>query len=150
MPKSYAEVYLHVVFSTKDRPPFLQDAMIRSDLFAYLGGICHGKVDCPSIAIGGHVDHVHSLVRLGRLTAIADLVRDLKRDSSPWLKQKGLASFAWHRGYGAFSVSPGHVGEVVAYIAGQEEHHKKVTYQDEFRRICRKYGVQLDEEYAWD
>jgi REP element-mobilizing transposase RayT len=151
MPQSLAQIYLHLVFSTKDRRPFLQDAALRGELHRYLGGTCN-KLDCPVLRVGGAADHVHILCRLGRSIAVADLIKELKRDSSQWVKTKAasLADFYWQNGYGAFSVSPGHVEALREYIASQEEHHRTVTFQDEFRRLLTKYGLEWDERYVWD
>jgi hypothetical protein len=91
------------------------------------------------------------ICRLGRQITVADFIRDQKRGSSSWLKTKPrLRYFAWQSGYGAFSISPFHVGPLTRYIQNQKEHHKKETYQGEFRRLCKKYGVELDERYVWD
>lgn len=149
MPQSLSCVYAHIVFSTKDRRPFLQDKSFREDLFAYQAGICRGA-GSPAVVIGGHVDHVHLLVRLGRTGSIADLLRDLKRDSSAWAKTRGVRAFTWQGGYGVFSVSPAHVAAVTDYIRNQETHHRTVSFQDEFRTLCRKYGIEWDERYVWD
>jgi putative transposase len=151
MPQSLAQIYLHIVFSTKDRVGFLRDADPRERTHAYLAGTCN-NLDCPAIEVGGVADHVHVLCRLGRTISVAELVRDLKRESSKWIKEQGptLVDFHWQAGYGAFSVSPSHVDEVQRYIQNQEEHHRTVSFQDEFRRICQKYGLELDERYAWD
>ncbi|MGQ0635765.1 MAG: IS200/IS605 family transposase [Planctomycetaceae bacterium] len=151
MPQSFAQIYLHVVFSTKGRTPYLQDRAIRDELHRYLGGTCN-NLGCPVLRVGGVADHVHILCLLGRTITISDLVKELKRDSSQWLKTKGpaLAEFYWQNGYGAFSVSPSHVEDVREYIAKQEEHHRVTTFQDEFRRLLKKYGVEWDERYVWD
>jgi putative transposase len=151
MPQSLAQIYLHIVFSTKERRPLLHDQTIRDELHRYLGGTCN-NLDCPVLLVGGVADHVHILCRLGRTIAVADLVKELKRESSKWLKEKSpeLADFYWQNGYGAFSVSPGHVEMLRVYIANQEEHHRALSFQDEFRRLLKKYGVQWDERYVWD
>jgi putative transposase len=151
MPQSLAQIYLHIVFSTKERRPCLHDALVRDEVHNYLGGTCN-NLDCPVLRVGGVADHVHILCRLGRSISVADLVRELKRESSKWLKTKGpdLADFHWQNGYGAFSISPGHVEAVRRYIETQEEHHRAVTFQDEFRRLLTKYGLEWDERYVWD
>ena len=151
MSQSLAQIYVHIVYSTKDRRPFLHDQSIRDELHRYLGGTCN-NLDCPVLCVGGVADHVHILCRLGRTIAIADLVKELKRDSSKWLKEKSpdLADFYWQNGYGAFSISPGHVEALRAYIARQEEHHRTESFQDEFRRLLTKYGLEWDERYVWD
>jgi putative transposase len=151
MSQSLAQVYLHLVFSTKNRIPWLQTRPLREELHAYLGGTCR-DLDSPSLTVGGVEDHVHVLCRLSRVHRIADLVRELKRESSKWVKTKGvdLADFHWQDGYGAFSISPSHVPALTRYIAEQERHHQTRSFQDEMRRIYRKYGVEYDERYVWD
>ena len=151
MPQSLAQIYLHLVFSTKDRRQFLQDSDIRNEMQHYLGGICNG-LDCPILRVGGVADHAHLLCRLGRSIAIADLIRELKRESSKWIKTKSpsLADFHWQNGYGAFSISPGHVEQLIAYIVNQEEHHKRESFQEEYLRLLARYGLEWDERYVWD
>src|SRR5262249_31114034 len=145
------QIYLHIVYSTKHRHPFLREPALRAEVHKCLGGICR-NLDSPSLGVGGIEDHVHILCRLSRTLTVADLVRELKRDSSKWLKTKGqeLADFHWQDGYGAFSISPGHVEAVVAYVANQEEHHRRASFQDEFRRLLKKYAVEHDERHVWD
>ena len=151
MPQSLAQIYLHIVFSTKDRRPFLSEASIREEMHAYLGGICN-NVGCSVLRIGGVADHVHILCRFCRTLTVADLVQELKRESSKWVKTKTplLEEFHWQNGYGAFSLSPAHVEPARSYISTQEEHHRKTSFQDEFRRLLKKYGLEWDERYVWD
>ncbi len=151
MSQSLAQIYLHLVFSTKNRQPFLRDKEFRSRTHAYIAGICK-NVGCPAVIVGGVEDHVHILCRLGKTIEVATLVRELKRDSSKWVKEVNsrLADFHWQAGYGAFSVSPGHAEALKEYIQNQEEHHRREGFQDEFRRICHKYGIEIDERYVWN
>jgi REP element-mobilizing transposase RayT len=151
MPQSLAQIYLHIVFSTKNRDPFLQNQTVRRDMHAYLAGICRNQ-GAPAVIIGGVADHVHLLCRFSRTLTVSDFLQQLKGDSSHWAKTRdpALAAFAWQNGYGAFSVSPGHLPALRQYIGNQEEHHKKVSFQDELRRILRKYGVEYDDRYLWD
>ena len=151
MGQSLAQIYVHLIFSTKDRQRFLIDEALRDNTHAYLAGICRNQ-DSPALIIGGAEDHIHILCRLGKQRTIADLVRELKRDSSSWIKTRktDLVDFHWQTGYGAFSVSPGHAEELKTYIANQMEHHRHESFQDEFRRVCAKYGVEIDERYVWD
>jgi REP element-mobilizing transposase RayT len=151
MPQSLARVYLPIVFSTKHRRPLLADQTLRGACHAYLAGTCKRR-HSPSLQVGGADDHVHILCMLAREESIAVLVRELKRESSKALKGKSpvLRGFYWQAGYGAFSVSPSHVGPLKRYIASQVEHHRKETFQDEFRRLLRKYGIPYDERYVWD
>jgi REP element-mobilizing transposase RayT len=151
MGQSLVQIYVHIVFSTKDRQPFFTDVPFRSRMHAYLAGICRQQ-GCPALAVGGVADHVHVLCRLSKTLDVSALLRELKRDSSTWVKgeQPSLHDFHWQNGYGAFSVSPAHVDILCAYIRNQEEHHRMESFQDEFRRLCRKYGVPIDERYVWD
>jgi len=151
MSQSLAQIYLHIVFSTKNRVRFLQDPLLRGRTHAYLAGTCR-NLESPSLIVGGVEDHVHVLCRMAKTLPTSDLVRELKRESSKWLKEQSadLASFYWQNGYGAFSVSPGHVEVLTGYITRQEERHKKETFQDEFRRLLAKYKVEYDERYVWD
>lgn len=150
MPQSLAQVYLHIVYSTKHRNPFLKDPAVRDSLFSYLATVCKSR-NSPCIKAGGVEDHVHLLVRFGRSISIADLIKELKRTSSIWIKNEfHLRDFEWQNGYGAFSISPAHVDALTRYIANQIEHHRKETFQQEFRRLLKKYGLEWDEEYVWD
>jgi REP element-mobilizing transposase RayT len=151
MPQSLAAVYLHIVFSTKNREPFLRDKPERDAMHEYLGGIAK-KWECAPIRVSGVADHVHLLVRFGRTITIADLIKELKRGSNLWLQEKNPAqkAFEWQAGYSVFSVSQSKLEDVVAYIANQEEHHKKVTFQDELRAFFKKHNVEFDERYVWD
>jgi REP element-mobilizing transposase RayT len=151
MPQSLVQIYVHLVFSTKDRRPFLRDKAFRERVHAYLAGICNNQ-DSPSIRVGGVEDHVHILCRLSKTLDVAALVREIKRDSSKWIKDQNprLGDFHWQNGYGAFSISPSHVETLEEYIRNQEEHHRRESFQDEFRRLCAKYGLQIDERYVWD
>jgi REP element-mobilizing transposase RayT len=151
MAQSLAKILLHTVFSTKERRSFLRDKSLRDELHRYLGGIL-GNLDCQSLIIGGVEDHVHLLFTHSRTATVADVVRELKRSSSAWVKAKAsdLADFAWQAGYGVFSIGQSQVDDVRAYIAGQEEHHRKVSFQDEFRRLLGRYDIAFDERYVWD
>lgn len=151
MPQSLAQIYLHIIFSTKNRAPLLCDPQMREAAHGYVKGILD-QLDCPRLKIGGVADHIHILCRQSKNIAVADLLRELKRDSSKQIKTLSpqLRHFSWQLGYGAFSVSPSHIDNLCDYIANQEEHHRHESFQDEFRRICQKYGIEIDERYAWD
>jgi REP element-mobilizing transposase RayT len=151
MSQSLTQIYLHIVFSTKHRAPFLKDRELRSRLHAYLVGACK-NLGCPSLQVGGVEDHVHILCRLSKNITVANLLQELKRESSKWLKTQArdLEDFYWQNGYGAFSVSASQVDAVKEYIETQEEHHRTMSFQDEFRRLCHKHGVEIDERYVWD
>ena len=149
MPQSLSVVYIHLVFSTKERRSFLRDAALRQSTHAYLGGISK-RLDCPPIAVGGVEDHVHFLARFGRTITQADWVKELKRVSNEWLQKEGIPDFQWQAGYAGFSVSQSNLEQVQAYIARQVEHHKKISFQDELRALLRKHQTEWDERYLWD
>lgn len=151
MPQSLARIVLHLIFSTKNRAPFLRDASLRARLHAYMAGVLQ-DIGCEPILINGVEDHVHILCNLSRTVTIADLVEEVKKSPSMWMKKQGHQhrDFYWQAGYGAFAVSQSNVEQVRAYVAAQEEHHRDMSFQDEFRTMCRKHGITIDERYAWD
>ena len=151
MAQSLAKILVHTVFSTKERRPFLRDAALRDELHRYLGGILM-NLDCQPVIAGGVEDHVHLLCALSKTRDAAAMVKEVKRGSSIWLKTKGpdLSDFAWQNGYGAFSVGPSDLEALRSYIDAQEEHHRKHTFQEEYRAFLKKYGVEFDERYIWD
>ena len=151
MPQSLSIVYIHLVFSTKERRPFLRDKAVRDALHAYLGGVSK-QLDCPPILVGGVEDHVHLLCRFARTITQAEWVKELKRVSNGWLKEQGrdYTDFEWQGGYADFSVSQSNLEQVKQYIANQEEHHRKVNFQDELRELLRKHQQEWDERYVWD
>lgn len=151
MPQSLANMIVHLVFSTKDREPWFADVEKMKSMHAYLGGVS-AKLDCPTITIGGVADHVHILARLGRTMALAEWVKELKRASTMWMRDewRDFATFHWQAGYGAFSVSQSNTDAVVEYARNQDVHHRTITFQDEFRAMLRKHGIEWDERYVWD
>jgi putative transposase len=150
MPQSLSSILIHLVFSTKHREPFIT-AEIEADLHDYLGGIFRG-CECPSLLIGGTVNHIHALFVLSRTKTVASVVEDVKSSSSKWIKTKGALwqSLQWQAGYGAFSVSQSGLEKVKSYIANQKQHHGQTTFQDEYRSLCKKHGIEIDERYVWD
>jgi putative transposase len=151
MPQSLAKILVHPVFSTKERRPFLRDKSLREELHRYLGGILANQ-GCQPLLVGGAEDHVHILSTLGRTCQAAELVKEAKRGSSLWLKTRRpeLAQFAWQNGYGMFSVGFSQLQRVREYIADQEAHHRKRTFQEELRELLRRYEIEYDERYVWD
>ncbi len=149
MAHTYTAAFVHLVFSTKDRRPALTPE-IRSELYPYLMGIAR-ELGLTAIRAGGWTDHVHLLLRLHTSSSIADVARDLKANSSRWILRRWpeRAKFAWQDGYGAFTVSPGHVARVKRYIETQEEHHREVSFQEEFVTFLKRAGVPYDERYVW-
>jgi REP element-mobilizing transposase RayT len=150
MSQSLVKIYIHLVYSTKNRQLWLPKAH-QEGLWAYQAGIFE-KWECPAIAIGGTDDHIHALFCLSKNLAPKEIVEQVKKSSSHWMKVDGPrnAAFAWQAGYAAFSVSQSAVEEVTHYIQNQEEHHRKMTFQDELRALFRRYNVAFDERYVWD
>ncbi len=139
-----------MVFSTKDRIRFLDDN-IRDEINAYLVGILKNH-DCPSIMTNSEQDHVHSLFILPRTKTVADVAKTVKESSSQWIKtrDRDYDKFSWQRGYGAFSVSQSSVENVKGYIVDQEKHHRRMSFQEEYRLLLKKHGVEWNEQYVWD
>jgi REP element-mobilizing transposase RayT len=150
MGQSLVKNYIHIVFSTKHRAPFI-DPSIENDLYRYMSGICI-QLGCEPIIIGGYIDHVHVLCRLSKKVALMKLLEELKGHSSKYMKTKGseYANFYWQDGYGAFSVGESVVDKVTAYIANQKQHHSKKTFKNEYRIILKKCNMVYDERYVWD
>lgn len=150
MPQSLARILVHIIFSTKNRSPFIQLG-IEKELFAYQAAVLR-NCGSPALIINGTEDHVHILCSLSRTMAISDLVAEVKKRSSKWIKTKGEVhvGFAWQNGYGAFSIGESAVAELKRYIARQKEHHRRRSFQEEFRAILKQYGVEYDEKYVWD
>jgi REP element-mobilizing transposase RayT len=150
MAQSLARILVHLVFSTKNREPWLADDN-REELHAYLAGIVEHQ-NGTLLKAGSVSDHVHLLLAHPRSCAPAELVQEIKTGSSKWLKTQGprYRAFHWQAGYGMFSVSPGHRPAVETYLAKQAEHHRTVTFQEEYRRMLRKYGIAFDERHVWD
>ena len=150
MPQSLSLVIVHVIFSTKERRPFLVPDT-RPKIHAYLATVAR-NADCEAYRVGGVADHVHLAIRLSRSITIAKLVETLKTTSSKWLKTQSpdLKTFSWQRGYGCFSAGPKDLNSLCAYIDQQEKHHRTRTFQEEFRMFLKKYGVEHDEAYMWD
>lgn len=148
MPQSLAQIYIHLVFSTKERIPLIP-AETGPRLHAYLAGAGQA-IQCPVLMAGGIADHVHLLFRLSKNLALSNAVRELKVESSKWMKEQGVPSFAWQAGYGAFSIGASQVEAVTDYIRHQERHHRQRTFQEEFRELLRRYQLEFDEAYLWD
>jgi REP element-mobilizing transposase RayT len=148
LPQTCGNIVVHLIFSTKERKSLIK-AEIRVDLFAYLGGIVR-EMQATAIIINGTDNHVHMLVRIRPSQSVAEIARVVKTNSSRWLNARRHAKFAWQAGYGAFSVSESNVGAVSKYIARQEEHHKKRSFQKEFVAFLEKNNIAYDERYIWD
>lgn len=149
MPQSLANLLVHLVFSTKNRTPYLQDDLANV-MHAYLGAVLR-DLECPALSINGMSDHVHILFNLSRTESVAGVVKRIKSSSSAWIKKKSvqLDAFQWQSGYGAFSIGQSQLDDLRSYIERQQEHHKTRTFEDEFRAILTKYGLEWDERYVW-
>jgi putative transposase len=150
MPQSLASIHLHLVFSTKNRQPWLTGP-IAQQTYGYMGGTLRGN-KCALLGAGGMPDHIHLLISLGREWITSAIVRLVKSNSSRWIHDTfpQLQLFAWQAGYGAFAVSFSKIPNVRAYIANQVNHHTNETFQDEFRDFLRKHEIEWDERYVWD
>jgi putative transposase len=150
MAQSLSNILLHVVFSTKHRRPLL-DAAIEPELLACLAQTCN-TLNCASHAIGAADDHLHLACSLSRGMTVNNLVQEIKQDSAKWIKTKDLrfADFAWQSGYGAFSIGHSQLDELRQYVGNQREHHRRLSFQDEYREILNRYEIKFDERYVWD
>ena len=151
MPQSLSKVLIHTIFSTKNREPYFKEAAFRGELHSYLGGVAK-SLGCRPLRVGGVPDHVHLLTTLSRTIAIAEFVKEVKRVSTGWIQQRSIAyrKFRWQSGYGAFSVSECKAPEGSRYIGNQKEHHRTVTFQEDFRKLLRRHGVEFDERFVWN
>jgi putative transposase len=145
MPHTFTYLLTHAVFATKDRAPLIE-AEWRAQLHAYMGGIVREMKGTPVI-INGTADHVHLLVGLPPDLCLSDAMRVVKTNSSRWVNETRHVPFAWQAGYGAFGVSRSSADAVSRYIARQEEHHRRMTFRDEFIALLRKSGIEFDERY---
>ena len=150
MPQSLTQLYAHLIFSTKNRQPFLDDE-IRPRAHAYLATIIR-DLESSYVVVGGVADHVHILFDMGKMRAPVEFVEKVKRESSKFIKTLGMKyhNFYWQRGYGMFSVSPTHQDDVEQYIRNQQEHHRQKTFQQELREFLHRYGIEFNEDYVWD
>lgn len=150
MPQSLSKVIVHIIFSTKDREPWL-GLDVRPRMHAYLATVCR-DLGTEVVRVGGVADHVHIVTTLPRTVSQAQLIEQIKKVSSKWIKtlDARYRSFFWQRGYGAFSVSPSQLEAVLEYVDTQQEHHRTRIFQEEYRELLRRHGVDFDERYVWD
>jgi REP element-mobilizing transposase RayT len=150
MPQSLAKNSLHLVFSTKNRHPFI-NAEIQPELHAYIATVLK-TLNSPALIINSMEDHIHILFLLHRTVTLSKAVEEIKKSSSKWIKTKSpdFSDFAWQAGYGAFSVSESNIDSVKSYIQNQQEHHRTKTFQEELRIILTKHKIEFDERYLWD
>jgi len=149
MGQSLSQMYIHLVFRTKYGQPYIKEN-IESSLHAYMAGILK-NMESPALKINSVPDHIHILFRLSKNYALAKVVEEVKKQSSKWMKEKGVNGFTWQIGYGAFSVSSYKVEVLTNYIIRQKEHHKIVTFKDEVEKFMKEYNVtEYDAKYFWD
>ena len=150
MPQSLTRLYSHLIFSTKNRDPFLNEE-IRPRVHGYLATIIR-NLDSPWVVVGGVSDHVHVLFDMGKMVAPVKFVELVKRDSSKFVKTLGVqyTNFYWQRGYGMFSVGPQDRDRAEHYVRNQPEHHRRRTFQDEYRAMLTRYGIEFNEQEIWD
>lgn len=150
MSQSLSQVYIHVVFSTKYRQPII-DEEIEERLFEYIGGICK-SLECNPIIVGGHKDHIHILCSLSKKVTQMNLIEEIKKRSSKWIKTDSHAysNFYWQSGYGAFSINHTDIDVATRYIKNQKERHSKVNFKEELLAFLRKYEIDYDERYLWE
>ena len=149
MPQSLSNLLTHLIFSTKNREPLLVGKDLQQRTHSYLATVLK-DMQCPALIVGGVADHVHILCQLAKTQSVSNIMERIKASSSKWLKTQGSCTFGWQRGYGAFSVSQSHLESVTSYIENQEEHHRTITFEEEFRLFLKRYRVAYDERYVWD
>ena len=149
MPQSLANLLTHLIFSTKNREALLVGKNLQQRTHAYLAAVLK-DMHSPALIVGGVADHVHILCQLAKTESVSNVMEHIKSSSSKWLKTQGSCTFGWQRGYGAFSISQSHVESVTSYIKKQEEHHRTITFEEEFRLFLKRYRVAYDERYVWD
>jgi REP element-mobilizing transposase RayT len=149
MATTLTKILLHITFSTYERRDLIPET-VEAELAAYIGGICN-RMGSKLIAMGGTANHVHLVVNMGKLTQLADLMLNIKRDTSKWCKgKKGVdATFKWQSGYFAFSVGESAMPALLRYVANQKIHHARIDFRDEMRSIMKKYDVEWDERFVW-
>ncbi len=150
MPQSYTDLLTHMVFSTKSRENLITPDL-QPRLFAYMGGIAKNN-KCVLLAAGGMPDHIHLLLGVHQTISQAELARVVKANSSKWIHETftDLEGFSWQSGYGAFSIGRSQVPDVKRYIDTQAEHHKRYSFQDEFRKMLEQHNIEYDERYIWE
>ncbi len=150
MAQTLVSLMTHVIFSTKNRAALITSE-IEPELFAYMGGILKNN-ESRLLSAGGTADHIHLLISQSKNITLSALMKDVKKDSSSWIKTKGkeFRNFHWQDGYGAFSIGMSDIAAVKQYIASQKEHHRKRSFQEELIQILNEYDIEYDERYLWN
>lgn len=149
MANTYSSLHYHLVFSTKNRVPYLTHD-IEQRVWAYIGGVAR-KHKMTALQVGGFDDHIHALVMAPPILSPSQIAQCLKGDSSKWIHETfpELRDFAWQEGYGGFTVSKSNLESVVSYIQKQREHHRQRSFQEEYLDFVQKHGIEYDERYLW-
>jgi putative transposase len=150
MPNTYTKIFIQIVFAVKGRQNLIQKHW-QDELHKYICGIVNGKKQ-KVFAIGGVSDHIHILVSMNPKISISDLVRDIKAHSSKWINQRNFVrgKFHWQEGFGAFSYAESELDVVIAYVNDQENHHKKISFKDEYISLLDEYEIEYDEKYLFE
>ena len=149
MSQSLSQIYIHVIFGTKNREKIITPK-IESELHSYISGVLK-HIECPVLEINSVPDHIHILYRLSKNISLAKSLQELKRESSAFMKLKGISNFSWQGGYGAFSVSSSKIETVRKYIKNQKEHHKTVSFKDEIEQFFQQYeNNKFDSCFFWE
>ena len=150
MPQSLSQIYLHIIFSTKNHLPTIRPE-IETELYAYVASVSN-TLSCHAHKIGGTENHIHIACNLSRILPVSKLLEEVKKSSSKWMKTKGnkYQNFTWQNGYGAFSFGRSQLPAVVKYIEDQKEHHCKVTFKEEYLAFLKRYAIEYDERFVWD
>ncbi len=150
MGHTYTQLLTHIVFSTKDRIPYLNDS-VRNAVFAYIAGIAR-QLRGADVLVNGAADHAHVFLKMPPVIQTSEAVKKIKANSSKWIHEDRLLSrsFGWQIGYAAFSVSPSQAAKTIEYIENQEAHHKRISFQEEYLAFLRKHGIPYDERYVWN
>jgi putative transposase len=150
MAQSLSRILVYIIYSTKDRFPFLVDSELRKRMHAYIARVFY-EHQSPAIEVGGAEDHVHILCLLSRNYSVSEIIRKAKANSATWAKAQGgrCLTFSWQAGYGAFSIDPLHSASVQNYIRCQAEHHRRLTFQEEYLEMLHQYKMEYDERYLW-
>ncbi|MCW3127012.1 MAG: Transposase family [Bacteroidetes bacterium] len=150
MPNTYSQIYIQIVFAVKGRQNLIPKEN-REELHKYISGIVHNR-DQKMLSIFAMPDHAHLLIGMKPSIAISDIVRDIKAGSSQFINEKEWVKgkFHWQEGFGAFSYSRSQIDQVIKYILNQEQHHKKVTFREEYLDFLKKFDVEYDEKYLFE
>lgn len=149
MANTYTQIHLHVIFAVKKRTGLIQHEW-KDELYKYITGVIQTN-EHKLLAVNGMPDHLHICFGMRPIQSLSDLMQDIKGHSSKWINEKKFIreKFEWQEGYGAFSYSKSQVSKVISYVRNQEEHHRKITFLDEYKMFLEKFEVPYDERYIF-